>query len=51
MWKKGEVFSKLVEFKTPMEKDTGKKVKALKSDNGGEFVSQAFKVFCVKKGI
>lgn len=29
----------------------GKKVKDLKSDNGGEYVSSEFNLFCVKEGI
>lgn len=36
MWKKYEAFSKLIEFKALVEKETNKKVKALKTDNGGE---------------
>ena len=51
MRKKDEVFSKFVEFKALVEKDIGKKVKALRSDNGGEFVSNAFNDFCAKEGI
>ena len=34
-----------------MEKDSGKQVKALWSDNGGEYVSSEFKDFCSKEGI
>lgn len=51
MCKKDEVFSKIVEFKALIEKEIGKMVKPLKNDNGGEFVSHAFKDFCVKEGI
>ena len=29
----------------------GNKVKALRSDNGGEYVSNEFKIFCAKEGI
>lgn len=39
MRKKDETFSKFVEFKAPIEKETSKKVKAHRSDNGGEYVS------------
>jgi len=49
--KKYETFSKFVEFKTLVEKETGKKVKALKSDNGGEYVLNEFKKLCAKEGI
>ena len=34
-----------------MEKDTGKHVKALRSDNDGECMSNKFKNFCSKEGI
>jgi len=32
------------------EKELGKKIKALRGDNGGEYVSQEFKDFCVAEG-
>ena len=34
-----------------MEKELGKQVKALRSDNGGEYISNEFKDFCSKEGI
>ena len=34
-----------------MEKESGKQVKALRSDNGGEYISFKFKDFCSKEGI
>ena len=34
-----------------MEKKSGKKVKSLRSDNGGEYVSNEFKKFCAEEGI
>lgn len=34
-----------------MEKELGKKFKALRSDNGGEYVSNKFKNFCAVEGI
>ena len=34
-----------------VEKESGKKVKALRSDNGGEYVSNEFKNFCAAEGI
>jgi len=34
-----------------VEKESGKKVKALRSDNSGEYVSNEFNKFCVAKGI
>ena len=39
MQKKDETFSKFVEFKSLIEKEIGKKVKDLRTDNGGEYVS------------
>ena len=38
-------------FKALVEKESGKQVKALKSDNGGEYISNEFKNFCIKEGI
>jgi len=39
------------EFKASIEKESGKKVKALCSGNGGEYVSQQFKDFYATEGI
>ena len=39
------------EFKALVEKDKGNKVKALRSNNGGEYISNEFKKSCVKEGI
>lgn len=51
MQKRDQTFLRFCEFKTMAEKEFGKKIKALRSDNGGEFVSQQFKDFCITKGI
>ena len=51
MQKKSETFSKFCEFKALVEKESGKQVKALQSNNGGEYISNEFKDFCRKKGI
>ena len=51
MQKKYQTFSKFCEFKALVEKYTGKKVKALRRDNGGEYISNEFKNFCAKEGI
>lgn len=50
MKKKDEVFSKF-EFKALVENQTGKNVKVLRSDNKGEYISNAFKDLCAKEGI
>ena len=49
MQKKDQTFSKFLEFKALVEKDSGKQVKALRSDNGGEYISNEFKNFCSKE--
>ena len=51
MQKKDQTFSIFCEFKALVEKDTGKKVKALRSENDEEYVSNEFKKFCASKGI
>eukprot|EP00253_Pinus_taeda_P024974 PITA_24974 len=51
MHKKDQTFSKFCEFKALVEKESGKKIRALRSDNGGEYVSQEFKDFCAAEGI
>ena len=51
MQKKDQTFTKFCEFKALVEKESGKKNKALRSDNGGEYVSQEFKDFYAAEGI
>jgi transposase InsO family protein len=43
---KDEVFSWFQEFKDLVENHPGRKIKTLRSDNGGEYTSKAFKDFC-----
>jgi transposase InsO family protein len=51
MQKKDQTFSKFYEFKALVEKELGKQVKALRINNGGEYISNEFKDFCSKEGI
>jgi hypothetical protein len=51
MKKKDEVLSRFVEFKALVENQIDKKIKALSSDNGGGYISNAFRDFCAKEGI
>ena len=48
---KGEVFDRFQEFKALVESQTGKKIKALRFDNGGEYTSNEFEDFCTQHGI
>jgi transposase InsO family protein len=48
---KGEVFKRFQEFKALVENQTGKKIRCLRSDNGGEYTSNDFDDYCVRKGI
>ena len=48
MQKKSETYSKFCEFKALLEKELWRQVKALHSDNGGEYISGEFKEFCSK---
>ncbi|KAC9923458.1 hypothetical protein E3N88_45065 [Mikania micrantha] len=48
---KAEVFERFKEFKESTELEYGKKIKGLRTDNGGEFNSQAFKTLCAESGM
>jgi hypothetical protein len=48
---KSEVFKRFQEFKALVENQTGKKIKVLRSDNGGEYASTEFVDFCTQAGI
>jgi transposase InsO family protein len=48
---KGQVFQRFQEFKALVENQTGKKIKVLISDNGGEYTSNEFSDFCATEGI
>ena len=49
--KKSEVFDKFKEFKALVENQIEKKIKAPRTDNGGEFCNKEFEEFCKKCGI
>ena len=48
---KSEVLSMFVEYVTMMGNETDLRVRAIRTDNGGEYTSQYFKTFCADKGI
>ena len=48
---KDQVFDRFVEWKTLVERSSGKKLKTLRSDNGGEFTSTRFESYLKKEGI
>jgi transposase InsO family protein len=48
---KDEVFSHFRAFKAQVENMTGRKIKVLRTDNGGEFTSTEFIDFCKEAGI
>jgi hypothetical protein len=48
---KEEVFNRFQEFKDLVENQSGRKIKTLRSDNGGKYTPKAFKDFCASVGI
>ena len=48
---KGQVLEKFKEYKARMENESGQRIKTLRSDNGGEYISGAFKRFLQDHGI
>jgi hypothetical protein len=48
---KGEAFEKFKQYKALVENEIGHKIKVLRSDNEGEFVSKKFNAFLAKCGI
>jgi transposase InsO family protein len=48
---KDGVLAKFQEFKSQVENLTGRKIKVLRSDNGGEYTSKEFINFCIEAGI
>ncbi|CAN6812173.1 unnamed protein product [Brassica oleracea] len=48
---KGEAFNKFKKFREIVEKETGARIKTLRTDRGGEFCSREFQAFCETYGI
>jgi transposase InsO family protein len=48
---KDGVLAKFQEFKDQVENLTGRKIKILRSDDGGEYTSKEFNSFCIEVGI
>jgi hypothetical protein len=48
---KGQVFNRFQEFKTLVENQTGRKIRILRTDNGGEYTSKEFNDLCAGEGI
>jgi len=48
---KDQVFEKFCEFKAQVENATGRRIKTLRSNNGGEYVSNELIDFCRDVGI
>ena len=49
--KKSDVFEYFKEFRIKVAKQTGKYIKILRSDQGGEYTSGDFKIYCTDNGI
>ena len=48
---KSETLEKFREFKALVENQSSRKIRALRLDNGGEYISGEFNDFCRKAGI
>ena len=48
---KDQVFQNFQQFHAMVERKTGKPLKCLRTDNGGEYISHEFKEYCSKHGI
>ena len=48
---RSEVFERFREFKTLIENQSGKKIRVLRTDNGGEYTSNESLQYCSSEGI
>jgi transposase InsO family protein len=48
---KSDVFDSFRVFKTFVEKQSGLSIRRIRTDNGGEYVNQAFRDFCSEHGL
>ncbi len=48
---KDQAFEKFTEWKTLVEKSSGRKLKAIRTDNGGEFTSAKFEAYLKREGV
>ena len=46
-----EAIEKFKWYLTRVEKETSKRIKCLRSNRGGEFISHEFNNFCIERGI
>ena len=49
--RKDQVFERFLEWKALVEKSTGRKLKALHTDNGGEYTSAELEAYLRKEGV
>jgi len=49
--KKSDVFLVFKEYKARVKLESGKKIKCLRTDNGGEYTDGEFLAFCKQEGI
>jgi len=48
---KSEVFERFKEYRAKVERQTGKKIKSLRSDGGGEYTGNTFRTYLAEHGI